>query len=354
MQGYENYRDAKGYNPYDVSNNIARLDVLEVLKWIKKNIAAFGGNPNDVSIGGHSSGSNLCLAVMLMPESAPYWHRSLNQESFPLDSSLMPLEAAQQIAQGVFTARGVTTMDQFLALTNAQVNTNAPAPAGFGYKLLSPVIDNVVIRENYYELVLNGLWKCKQIMLGSNNGTYDQMYTNEATAIATARSRNAGNLGATGWHGYPTDIPGVGYIPNFADWIVEQYISHNALYGRTLLTAGKDLDADMQMRVPALLFAEAASLYTNVYFYHNTFVSIATTRAAHGSENTVIMRSYTNRRSSDGGSRQQIFRHLGDLHPHREPELQRARNHMDPVQLPNERYDDLNPEPLVHGQRRPQ
>ncbi len=50
----------------------------------------------------------------------------------------------------------------------------------------------------------------------------------------------------------------------------------------------------MQMRVPALLFAEAASLYTNVYFYHNTFGSTATTRAAHGSENTVIMRTYTN------------------------------------------------------------
>ena len=296
MQGYENYRDAKGYNPYDVSNNIARLDVLEALKWINKNIAAFGGNPNDVSIGGHSSGSNLCLAVMLMPESAPYWHKSLNQESFPLDSSLMPLEAAQQIAQGVFTARGVTTMDQFLALTNAQVNANPyAAPAGFGYKLLSPVIDNVVIKNNYYQLLLDGLWKGKQIMLGSNNGTYDQMYTNEATAIATARSRNAGNLGATGWHGYPIGNPGdPDYIPNYADWIVEQYISHNALYGRDLLTTGKDLDADMQMRVPALLFAEAASLYTNVYFYHNTFGSTATTRAAHGSENTVIMRNYTN------------------------------------------------------------
>jgi para-nitrobenzyl esterase len=255
LTGYENYRDANGYNPYDVSNNIARLDILEVLKWINENIAAFGGNPNDVSIGGHSSGSNLCLAVMMMPESLPYWQRSLNQESFPLDSSLMPLDAAQQVAQGLFAPRvttgsvttgglipgGVTTMAQFLALTNAQVNTNVAAPAGFGYKLLSPVIDNVVIKENYYELVLDGLWKGKQILLGSNNGTYDQMYdpapsappnpplTDEA-AINIARSRNAGNLGATGWHGYPIGNPGEpNYIPNYADWIVAKYISHNDL-----------------------------------------------------------------------------------------------------------------------------
>ena len=128
----------------------------------------------------------------------------------------MPLEAAQQIAQGVFTARGVTTMDQFLALTNAQVNAmRIPAPAGFGYKLLSPVIDNVVIKDNYYQNVLDGLWKGKQILLGSNNGTYDQMYYIPDTAIATARSRNAGNLGATGWHGYPIGNPGdPNYIPN--------------------------------------------------------------------------------------------------------------------------------------------
>jgi para-nitrobenzyl esterase len=324
LQGYNNYKDASGHNPYDVSNNVARLDVLEALKWINENIAAFGGDPNDVSIGGHSSGSNLCLAVMMMPESAPYWKRSLNQESFPLDSSLMPLDAAQQIAQGVFAQRDITkivynppnppitvvvgvapavmTMDQFLTQTHEQLTATAITPAGFGYKLLSPVIDNVVIKENYYELVLDGLWKGKQILLGSNNGTYDQMYSNPDTAIATAIGRNPGNLSSTGWHGYPIGNPGESnYIPNYADWIVAQYISHNSLYNppRTLLTTGKDLDADMQMRVPALLFAEAASLYTDVYFYHNTFVSDPTTRAAHGSENTVIMRTYVPPKATD-------------------------------------------------------
>ena len=296
LEGYDAYTDANGHNPYDASNNIARLDVLEVLKWINENIAAFGGNPNDVSIGGQSSGSNLCLAVMLMPESAPYWHKSLNQESFPLDSSLIPLEAAQELAQDVlFPKFGVETMAEFLALTNAQIATAFYFPPGpFGYKGLSPVIDNVVIQENYYEMLLDGLWAGKQMMMGSNNGTYDQMHSNPDTSIDVARSRNAGNLGTDGWHAYPIGAPGdPGYIPNYADYIVERFIAHNALYGRDLQITGADLDNDMQMRVPALLFAEAASLYTDVYFYHNTF-STGTGRAAHGSENRVIMRTYTN------------------------------------------------------------
>jgi hypothetical protein len=57
LEGYENYRDAKGYNPYDVSNNIARLDILAALKCgLHKNIAAFAVTRMDVSIADSLSG----------------------------------------------------------------------------------------------------------------------------------------------------------------------------------------------------------------------------------------------------------------------------------------------------------
>jgi len=48
------------------------------------------------------------------------------------------------------------------------------------------------------------------------------------------------------------------------------------------------------MRIPALLFTEAASRYTDVYFYHNKFGTTETRRTRHGDENPVIMRTYTN------------------------------------------------------------
>jgi len=295
LDGYDRYKDpVTGINPYDVSNNIARLDVLECLKWINQNIAAFGGNPNDVSMGGQSSGSNLCIAVMMMPESRPYWRRALLQESFPIGSSIMPLADAQIISQQVFNALGIKTMEDFLAKSNEEINSAVPimsAPAGFGYKLLSPVIDNVVIPNNYYQLLLDGQCAGKQILIGNNDGGYDGTYNNLTPdeAVARAVSRNYGDLDAGGRNG------------SRGPEIVKQYLSHNDMYGRDVFTAAKDLDGDMQMRVAGIVLAEALCLSADVYFYFNTFdtdpypanAGQTHIRTAHGSENPVIMRTWT-------------------------------------------------------------
>lgn len=325
LEGYNDdiYKDENGQNRYRFSNNLARLDILEVLKWINENIEAFGGNKNDVSIGGQSSGGNLCASVMMMPESKDLWHKALLQESFPLDGSLMPLDEAKRVSRSVFDARDVTTMGEFLALTPSQITAPAPAPDNFGYKGLSPVIDDVVIRSDYYEQLLgpNGLWKGKRILFGSNEGCYDQMYSpgNDEANVNTARGRSPGNLGVSGWYGYSIgESEEPDYIANYADYIIEQYLAHNDLYDRNTNYAAKDLDYDMNMRVPSILFAEAASQSTDVYFYQLRFNSSATVnhvRTGHGSENSVLSRSWTpNTRGDDSAEdRQVVANRISDI-----------------------------------------
>jgi len=319
------YLDENGENIYRFSNNLARLDILEVLKWINENIEAFGGNKNDVAIGGQSSGGNLCASVMMMPESKDLWHKALLQESFPLDGSLMPLEEAKRVAKFVFNSidmdpstdkvEPLTTMDELLTLKpDILAATQFSSPSNFGYKALSPVIDEVVIRSNYFEQLLgpNGLWAGKPILFGNNEGCYDQMYLitdSDEANINRARSRSAGNLGKNGWYGYPVGNPGdPDYIPNYADYIVEQYIANYP--ERDAFTAAKDLDYDMNMRIPSILFAEAASTSTNVYFYQLRFNSsavISHIRAGHGSENSVIARSWVpNARGEDSAEERAI------------------------------------------------
>lgn len=41
------------------------LDIIEALKWVRKEISAFGGNPLDVTLMGHSSGGNLVDVVRI-------------------------------------------------------------------------------------------------------------------------------------------------------------------------------------------------------------------------------------------------------------------------------------------------
>jgi len=42
---------------YRSSGNYALLDVVAALRWVRKNIAAFGGNPKNITIAGHSAGA---------------------------------------------------------------------------------------------------------------------------------------------------------------------------------------------------------------------------------------------------------------------------------------------------------
>lgn len=46
-----------GYGTNELSGNFGLKDQVFVLKWIQKNIAAFGGNPNEVTLLGNSAGS---------------------------------------------------------------------------------------------------------------------------------------------------------------------------------------------------------------------------------------------------------------------------------------------------------
>jgi para-nitrobenzyl esterase len=77
-------------NRFNDSGNYGMLDHIKALDWIKKNIAAFGGNPNNVTIGGQSSGAHNCLNLLISPfakglfqkaviQSASMEHRTMDQ-----------------------------------------------------------------------------------------------------------------------------------------------------------------------------------------------------------------------------------------------------------------------------------
>ncbi|CAJ0947584.1 unnamed protein product, partial [Mesorhabditis belari] len=64
-------------NTADFPPNRGLLDQLEALKWIQKNIASFGGDPNSVTIFGESSGSSSVNAQLYSPLSRGYFHRAI-------------------------------------------------------------------------------------------------------------------------------------------------------------------------------------------------------------------------------------------------------------------------------------
>jgi para-nitrobenzyl esterase len=64
---------------HNSSGNYGLLDQVAALKWIQKNIAAFGGNPNNVTVFGQSSGAGNINKLMASPLTEALFHRAILQ-----------------------------------------------------------------------------------------------------------------------------------------------------------------------------------------------------------------------------------------------------------------------------------
>ncbi|MCG8924880.1 carboxylesterase family protein [Lentzea sp. CC55] len=74
-----NYRLAEdGYGALDgVRHNRGLLDVVSALRWIRRNITAYGGNPGNVTVAGQSSGAQTVAALMVMPAARGLFHKAV-------------------------------------------------------------------------------------------------------------------------------------------------------------------------------------------------------------------------------------------------------------------------------------
>jgi para-nitrobenzyl esterase len=76
------------------SGNWGTLDQIRALEWVRDNAAAFGGDPNNVTIFGESAGGNDVMALLLSPRAAGLFHRAISESG---GTNSAPLARAENL-----------------------------------------------------------------------------------------------------------------------------------------------------------------------------------------------------------------------------------------------------------------
>jgi carboxylesterase type B len=154
-------------DPHHFSGNYGILDQIEALRWIKENIAGFGGDPDNVTIFGVSSGAATISLLMVSPLAEGLFQKAILESpgNFrPLAKLADAEEAGLKLGDDIEELRRASPEDLL-----AKQHLLVPAMRGLTTpRILRAIEDGYVVPEDERELYWSGRFQAVPAILGTS------------------------------------------------------------------------------------------------------------------------------------------------------------------------------------------
>jgi para-nitrobenzyl esterase len=162
--GFLAHPELSAESPHGSSGNYGMLDMVAVLEWVYDNIAAFGGDPGNVTIVGESAGAQAVATLMASPLGAGLFHRAILQSGAWMGLSMgrQPTLAEREMqGQEQAAAFGAASLAALRAASAQQIFTNFPTGGGIN-------VDGYLLTEDTSQTFAAGRQHPVDMLAGSN------------------------------------------------------------------------------------------------------------------------------------------------------------------------------------------